>query len=853
MKNNKLIKISLASTLSLLLLQSCSAPSDKQVSSSHKNSASHTRSTYPTKTSDAIEKRVESLLGQMTLEQKIGQMLQPEIRSITPAEVGQFHIGSILNGGGAFPQNNKYASFQDWVDLADEFYWASMSIENGNLPIPVIWGTDAVHGHNNVFGATLFPQNIGLGAANNPDLVKKIAEITAKEVAVTGIDWTFAPTLAVARDDRWGRIYESYAEDPAIIKTYAKSMVNGLQGQGVNAFSKNHVLATAKHFVGDGGTQAGDDQGNTLLSEEALFELHGQGYFSALEANVQTVMVSYSSWNGVRMHGQKYLITDVLKNKMGFDGIVVSDWNGIGQVKGCQNDNCAAAINAGIDLFMVPDSWKSWIENTTAQVKSGEVSLARIDDAVSRILRVKLRTGLFDAGAPSTRLHAANADYIGSKENRDIAKQAVRESLVLLKNNQNILPLSTKANVLVAGHGADNIAMQNGGWTLSWQGDGNSNQDFPGATSILAGIKQTVESSGGTVNFNEQGHFAKKPDVAIVVVGEQPYTEYLGDIQNLNSLEFQAKDKKALSLLTSLKQQGIPVVTVLLSGRPLSMNQEINASDAFVAAWLPGSEGAGVAEVLFKNSQDEIYYDFSGRLSFSWPASDCQTSLNVGDSDYQPQFEYGYGLNYQTNVQLKDLPITDVSSFGCQLFEDPKAPLTPLTIDLSDKNWEVFLDSATGKHTPVASIATEKNITATVTSAQGEVQFTVENETTSTVSIRPSQNNPSPQLNLLPFLAQKGSLNWQVRIDKPLVSQVKAKIDCGLPCSGEVDISEPLKQAPVGQWHTLSIDLSCYLPGTDLSKVSSPLVISSDGPLSMSVAGGEIITNTNKPADIQCL
>ena len=847
MKSNKFIKIGVVSLVSVIALQACVTANEKQSNETAKSEV------MVANNSAKIEQRVSELLAKMTLQQKVGQMLQPEIRSITPEQVKQYHIGSILNGGGAFPQNNKYASIQDWVALADEFYWASMDKEDGRLAIPVIWGTDAVHGHNNVLGATLFPHNIGLGAANNPALIEKIGQITAKEVAVTGIDWTFAPTLAVVRDDRWGRTYESYSEHPDIVKEYAKSMVNGIQGVNGSAFNSNHILATAKHFIGDGGTQAGDDQGNTLLNETELFNIHGQGYFSALDANVQTVMVSYSSLNGEKMHGQKYLISEVLKKQMGFDGIVVSDWNGIGQVSGCANDDCAAAINAGIDLFMVPDTWQTWITNTIEQVNKGLVPMARIDDAVTRILRVKLRTGLFDAGAPSTRELAGNSGYIGNKEHRDIAKQAVRESLVLLKNNHNILPLKRNINVLVAGEGANNIAMQTGGWTLSWQGDGNTNADFPGATSIYQGIKNTVEAAGGSALLSENGHYDKKPDVAIVVIGEQPYTEFLGDIQNLQSLEFEQQDKKALAMLQSLQQQGIPTVTVLLSGRPLWVNKEINSSDAFVAAWLPGSEGEGIAEVLFKNEAQQINYDFTGRLSFSWPADACQTSVNVEDDNYQPQFQYGYGLTYQENLAVNKLSENGAYTLGCQLTaEDLHKELQPLVIDLTEEQWQVAVDSYAGKHSFADAngvITNAVSVSALTNNGETNVKFNAQNAGSkpSTVSIRNIE-----EINLLPFLAKKGMLNWKIRVDEAIESEVKAKIDCGMPCSGEVDITELIKSKKVGQWQEISIDLQCYVPGTDLRKVKAPLVLSTNGELSLSLAGGEIITNQSKTADIQC-
>jgi beta-glucosidase len=598
----------------------------------------------------ALEARVQALLGSLPLEQKVAQMVQPDIRSVTPDDVRRYRLGSILNGGGAFPANRKYSTLADWVSLADAFYDASMDAAAGPA-IPIVWGTDAVHGHNNVIGATLFPHNIGLGAMRDPDLLEKIGAATAREVAATGIDWTFAPTLAVVRDDHWGRTYEGYSEDPEIVRDYAGRMVRGLQGTPGSAtfLDSSRVLATAKHFIGDGGTDRGVDRGDNLSTERQLLDIHGQGYVSALGAGVQTVMVSYNSWRGWKMHGHKHLITDVLKDRMGFDGLVVSDWNGIDEVQGCSKDKCAAAVNAGIDVFMVPEDWKAFLANTIAQVKSGEIAQARIDDAVSRILRVKLRAGLFSKGRPSSRPLANRLQVLGAPEHRALARQAVRESLVLLKNRGGLLPLDPAKRVLVAGDGADDIGKQAGGWTISWQGTGNTNADFPGATSIYAGIRAAVEAGGGSATLSADGSFTHKPDAAIVVFGENPYAEYEG---NIKDLAFRSPD---LALLRKLKSAGIPVVSVFITGRPRWVNNEINASDSFVVAWLPGSEGAGVADVLFKSANN---FDFRGKLSFSWPRTVAHPVVNRGDPADDAAYSYGFGLTYSDRDTRAELPIS---------------------------------------------------------------------------------------------------------------------------------------------------------------------------------------------------
>lgn len=592
-----------------------------------------------------VEAKVAALLARMTLEQKVGQMVQPDIRSVTPDDVRKYRLGSVLNGGGAWPGEKKNASVADWVALADSFYDASMDTTGGAPAIPIIWGTDAVHGHNNVIGATLFPHNIGLGAAHDPDLMERIGAAAAREVAATGLDWTFAPTVAVVRDDRWGRTYESYSEDPQIVREYAGRMVRGLQGApGTREFlDASHVLATAKHFIGDGGTTNGEDRGDTRATEDELLQLHGQGYVAAIEAGVQTIMASYNSWNGWKLHGHHELLTDVLKQRMKFDGIVVSDWDGVDEVQGCSKDKCAQAINAGIDMIMVPNDWKNLITNTLEQVRAEKIPMARIDDAVTRILRVKVRAGLFERGRPSSRPLANKTALIGAPEHRAVARQAVRESLVLLKNERNLLPLKRKAKVLVVGEGADNIGQQAGGWTVSWQGTGNTNADFPGATSILQGITQAVSEGGGKVSASADGLQQSRPDVAVVVFGETPYAEWFGD---LKSIEFRSAAGAELALLQQLKQASVPSVCVFLTGRPLVVEQQLAACDAFVVAWLPGSEGGGIADVLFRKNNGKVNYNFVGKLSFSWPRSAAQTALNRNDAGYDPLFPYGFGLRY---------------------------------------------------------------------------------------------------------------------------------------------------------------------------------------------------------------
>ncbi|WP_298328770.1 glycoside hydrolase family 3 protein, partial [Asticcacaulis sp.] len=605
-----------------------------------------------------VEAKIDALMADMTLEEKVGQTVQADISAIKPEDLKKYPLGSILAGGNSAPGGNERATPQQWLDLADAYWRASLDYPSKSK-IPLLFGIDAVHGHSNLVGAIIFPHNVGLGATRNPQLMKDIARVTAYEMSLAGVDWTFAPTVAVSRDKRWGRAYESYSENPADVAAYAGKVVEGLQGDtgGDEGIKPGHIMASAKHFLGDGGTLNGKDQGDAQISEEELANIHNAGYPPSIEAGALSVMASFSSWNGEKLTGSQYLLTDVLKHRMGFNGFVVSDWNAQGQVPGCTTTSCPQAFNAGIDMFMAPDSWKGIYENTLAQVKSGEISEDRLNDAVRRILRAKIKGGLFTLGAPKDRPMAGHWENLGKAENRAVARQAVRESLVLLKNNGSLLPVKGGATVLVAGDGADNIGKQSGGWTITWQGTGNANSDFPNGQSIFGGISDAVKASGGKATLSVDGTFkGKKPDVAIVVIGEDPYAEFQGDRPNL---DYQSGERKDLALIKKLKAAGIPVVTVFLSGRPMWVNPEINASDAFVAAFLPGSEGGGVADVLIGDKAGKARNDFKGKLSFSWPKFANQQPLNLNTPGYDPLFAYGYGLTYADKGDL--LPLSEDS------------------------------------------------------------------------------------------------------------------------------------------------------------------------------------------------
>ena len=584
-------------------------------------------------TDTSEDARIADLISRMSVERKVAQLIQPQINSFTAEDMRRYRFGSYLNGGNGGPYGNEYAEASEWLKLADEMYLASVEPMPGGEPvIPTMWGTDAVHGHTNIIRATIFPHNIALGATRDADLVRRVGEATAVEIEVTGIDWNFSPTIAVAQDDRWGRTYESYSEDPAIVAPLGAALVEGLQGRkgDPNRLGAGHVIATAKHFFGDGGTDQGVDQGEVTGDIEALKAIHAAPYPAAIAAGVETIMASFNSINGEKMHGNKSLLTDVLRGELGFDGLVVGDWNGHGQVAGCTNTDCPQSLLAGLDIYMVPDDWKGLLETTVAQVKDGTIPMARLDEAVTRILRVKMRAGLLgDMVQPSKRPNAGDYALLGSADHRAIAREAVAKSQVLLKNN-GILPLKKGANILVAGRAADDIAQASGGWTLTWQGGGDlDNSYFPGATSIWKGLETAVTEGGGSATLSPDGQYSSKPDAAVVVFGEEPYAEFAGDRKHLGFT-----DEEGLGLLRKFKAEGVPTVAVFLSGRPMWVNREMNAADAFVASWLPGSEGAGVADVLTGATPA------TGKLGFSWPATCDFGPLNGPDGAL---FPVGYG------------------------------------------------------------------------------------------------------------------------------------------------------------------------------------------------------------------
>ena len=581
-----------------------------------------------------IMDRVRDLMSYMTLDEKVGQMTQVERKFLDgDKNISKYFLGSLLSGGGSAPAKNFPKA---WANMYDRFQKVALSTRLG---IPIIYGVDAVHGHNNVIGATIFPHHVGLGCTNNPKIVEDVYRATAVEVAATGVDWNFAPCLAVPRDERWGRAYEGFGETPEIVKSMAAAAVIGLQTDKLN--SQTSILATAKHFLGDGGTIWGTglnkkmDQGDTQVSDQEMREIHLPGYLPALEAGVGSIMPSYSLINGTYMHMSNDLLNGLLKKELGFKGFVVSDWAALERMVG-QPDykkNIINCINAGIDMVMVPgavpdgnQSFQNFISLLTESIKEGSISEARINDAVARILKIKFEMGLFENPFTDRSL----LSKVGSKEHRAIARDAVKQSLVVLKNN-GVLPISKDlGQIHVAGKNADDLGNQCGGWTITWQGESGP---LTKGTTIYEAIQVAV-SSFTNVTYSKDGSGAKGASVGIVVVGETPYSEMMGDKESLQL------DKKDLKAIENVRNAGVPVVVVVVSGRPLIIEDEVEKWDGLVAAWLPGSEGKGVTDVLFGD------YNPTGRLSVSWPRNMDQIPINFGDETYDPLFEYGYGLSY---------------------------------------------------------------------------------------------------------------------------------------------------------------------------------------------------------------
>ncbi len=747
---------------------------------------------WPYATDQAMERKIADLIARMSVEEKVGQVVQADIASVTPEEARKYHLGSILNGGNSAPGGDEFAPAAKWLELADQFYDASVDRSDGGVGIPIIWGTDAVHGHSNIVGATLFPHNIGLGAARDPELIERIGAATAREIRVTGMEWTFAPTITVPQDFRWGRAYEGYSSDPKLVSSYASRMIRGLQGApgGESVLKGPHVIASTKHFLADGGTFEGRDQGDARISETELRDIHGAPYVPAIESGVETVMTSFSSWNGVKIAGHPGLVTDVLKKRMNFGGFVVTDWNAHGQIAGCTNASCPQALLSGIDMYMAPDTWRDIYNSLLAQAKSGQLPMARLDDAVGRILRVKMRMGLFEAGRPSSRPLAGQYQLLGAPEHRAIAREAVRKSLVLLKNQGNILPLKPGANILVAGDGADDIGRQSGGWTLTWQGTGVDNSKFPGATSIWKGIESAAAAAGGSATYSPDGSWRGKPDVAIVVFGETPYAEFQGD---LKSLQLRPELQKPYETMRKLKAEGIPVVALMITGRPLFVNPALNLADAFVVAWLPGSEGGGIADVLLKPKSGKGH-DFTGRLPVAWPMT--------ANAHGETLFPLGYGLSAATRPAAwaalsEDPGVKDGDAGGVLL--DRGSPVAPISLYVTGGD----NDSTRITTLPATALNGAVRISATDHVVQeGARRFDV-SRGPATITLGTLE-----PLDLLRETNGDVALVMTVRRDSAMTGPITLSLT-GASGSATSPLGE-LNGIPLGKWTRLAVPLKCF-------------------------------------------
>ncbi|MER7836882.1 glycoside hydrolase family 3 N-terminal domain-containing protein [Streptomyces sp. NPDC096040] len=813
------------------------------------------------------ERRIEEILAQLTLEEKIGQMIQPELAELTAQDVRDYHIGSALNGAGIWPEGNRQAGQADWIKTVDAFWEAAESRYEGRpFRIPFMWATDAVHGHNNVRGATVFPHNIGLGAARDPDLLRRIGEATAREIAATGMDWTFAPTVTTPRDRRWGRYYEGYAEDPEVVHDYAPAMVRGLQGEAGELTADTRVVACVKHWVADGGTVHGADRGTAVCAEDLVRNIHAVGFFSGLASGAQSVMVSFSSWESPanydhspdtgpaynhKVHGSRYLITDVLKGKMGFDGIVISDWDAHAEVAGCTVGDAGYAINAGIDVLMVAgrDAWQSVHRTACAHVRAGRIPEERIDDAVRRVLRVKTRAGLWEKPRPRERSLAVRTDVLGCAEHRALAREAVRKSLVLLKHRAGTLPLSRSARVLVTGSGADDIQKQAGGWTLTWQGNDVNLDDLPGATTVAQAVRTVVGDANCTVDPGLNTADLAGHDVALMVLGEDSYAEMRGTIKPWGTLSYAGLKQsyaRDLDILRRLREQGITVVTIYFGGRALYLTKEINLSDAFVAAWLPGTEAGGITDVLFRAADGGTGHDFQGRLGSSWPRTTRSHAVNrvpphipgyrvpaeeqAPEGEHEPLFPYGYGLSMTDSSPAGPLPE--------DTYQDT-TPVPPVTGPLE-------IHGGTG--TDVVYRIGGHN-----TWSRPEISFAEPTEVL-VVGSEPLTEPDRPNALALRFkgpglpafvyaqfasgdpadlrgYADAGALvEAEVRVwEAPSESLYLACHD-DYPAQPAVDISTTLAELPTGEWSTVTVPVEALRAiGSDLRHVDVPFMLYTDG------------------------
>ncbi|WP_051709993.1 glycoside hydrolase family 3 protein [Streptomyces sp. NRRL S-350] len=821
-----------------------------------------------------VEQQVASILAQLTLEEKVGQLVQPELAQLTAEDIREYKIGSALNGAGIWPHGRRHATVRDWVELVDHFWTAAeQTWQDRPFRIPFMWATDAVHGHNNVHGATVFPHNIGLGAAGDPDLIRRIGTATAREVAATGMDWIFAPTVTNPRDRRWGRYYEGYGEDPALGHAYGQAMIEGLQGDLAALRTDQRVLATLKHWIADGGTADGRDRGTARCSEQVLRDIHAQGFLAGIRAGAQSVMVSFSSWEhpanydhtpdrgepyNHKVHGSRYLITDVLKNAVGFDGIVISDWDAHAEVSRCSAGDAGYAINAGLDVLMVAgrEAWQSVHRTAVAQVRAGVIPQERIDDAVSRVLRVKLRAGLWEKPRPSQRsLTVPGAPaVIGSPEHRALAREATRKSLVLLKHTPGLLPLPRAGRVLVTGSAADDLGKQCGGWTLTWQGDDLDRADLPGGATMADAVRAVVGAADCTVDPAPAPTAPGEYDVAVVCIGEDAYAEMRGTVRPWRSMgyaDLKRSYARDLELLRRLRAAGVPTVTVLFTGRPLYCTEEINLSDAFVVAWLPGPYAGGVTDVLFAAEDGAPAHDFQGRLPSSWPRTRDASAVNAvpahlpdyrvpaeetaPEGSHTPLFPVGYGLSLHDPAPVGEpLPLHTPAPA-------PPAPRVGGPLRVLDAEGTAYRLRVGGHNTwSREDVSLDKPMDCLIVHA---TPFPTPDGTALRLRFK---GNPafvyaeSPTgrpADLRGYLEGGAHVRFAVRVLQPPSAPLYLACHDDFPAQPGVDLTERLRAAGPTDWTTVSVPLTeLAAVGTDLRHVDVPFMLYTDGTAELEVA-----------------
>lgn len=832
------------------------------------------RLTSAIKPDPEVEHRVAEILGQLTLEEKVGQMIQPELAELTPKDVREFRIGSALNGAGIWPGGKRHASVADWVDTVDAFWEAAEEgWQDRPFRIPFMWATDAVHGHNNVHGATIFPHNIGLGAADDPDLVRRIGAATGREVAATGMDWIFAPTVTTPRDRRWGRYYEGYGEDPTLVHAYGRAMVEGLQGDAATLRADGKVLATLKHWIADGGTQNGADRGTARCSEDVLRNIHAQGFVAGVEAGAQSVMVSFSSWENPanydhtpgraepyndKVHGSRYLLTDVLKDALGFDGIVISDWDAHAEVAGCSVGDAGYAINAGLDVLMIAgrEHWQSVHRTTVRHVRDGVIPMARIDDAVTRVLRVKTRAGLWEKPRPRDRaLAGSGPEVVGCAEHRALSREAARKSLVLLKNSGSLLPVPRTARVLVTGSGADDLSKQCGGWTLTWQGDDVDRADLPGGTTVADAVRSVVGAERCTLDPALEHADPTDFDVAVVAIGEDSYAEMRGTLKPWRSLgyaDLKLSYARDLDVLRRLHHAGLPAISVFLTGRPLYSTEEINLSQAFVAAWLPGPYAEGITDVLFAAPQGSPAHDFQGRLPSSWPRTRDSAAVNrlpphlpdyrvpaeetASEGRHAPLFPVGHGLSlHDPAAPCEVLPAEEL----------PAAPPPPPwngPLRVLDEQGTPYRLRVGGHNTwsreavPLTStqrllilhtdpVPTPVGGTGLRLRFQGYPAFVYAESPTGTPT------------DLRGHLDAGAHVRFLARVTEPPSASLFLACHDDYPAQPGVDLTPRLRAAAEGEWTQVSVPLTeLAAAGMDLRHVDVPFMLYTEGTASLEIA-----------------